>query len=125
MRRNTTSSHQAWLVILTFWLAALLPAAAMAGNALRGELEPWTQLCRSSVVAPAAAKGSADQSHALFTHCSFCTLHAVDGLAPPPAKQTVLLRADLGQVLPERFLSAAVTAHAWRAAPARAPPLKS
>lgn len=119
-----------WMAVLVFWLAALLPAASMGAQALSGDLAPWTQICRSSVVGPRAAElragladsGIDDQDHALFQHCAFCHLHQ-DVLPLPPVPGVLPLRTELRHGLPERFYSAAVTAHAWRGAPARAPPL--
>ncbi|OWQ87553.1 hypothetical protein CDN99_18325 [Roseateles aquatilis] len=119
------------MVALTFWLAALLPAASMAAQALGGELAPWTQICRSSVVGPRAAElsdslansGNTDQDHALFQHCAFCHLHQ-DAMPLPPVPAVAPLRPELRFGLPERFYSAPVTAHAWRIALARAPPPK-
>ncbi len=129
MRLHSPSALARWMVALTFWLAALLPAAAMAAQALDGDLAPWTQICRASVVGPRAAElregladsGVNDQDHALFQHCAFCHLHQ-DALPLPPVPVILPLRAELRHGLPERFLSAPVTAHAWRSAPARAPP---
>lgn len=117
------------MVALTFCLAALLPAMSMAAQALNGDLAPWTQICRSSVVGPRAAElsegladsGVTDQDHVLFQHCAFCHLHQ-DALPLPPMPTVLPLRAELRHGLPERFYSAPVTAHAWRAAPARGPP---
>ena len=129
MRSQMPSLAARWMTVLVFWLAAVLPAASMAAQALNGDLAPWTQICRSSVVGPRAAElragladsGVDDQDHALFQHCAFCHLHQ-DTLPPPPVPQVPPLRIELSHAKPERFLSAAVTAHAWRSAPARAPP---
>lgn len=130
MRPQMPSLAARWMTVLVFWLAALLPAASMAAQALNGNLAPWTQICRSSVVGPRAAElragladsGVDDQDHALFQHCAFCHLHQ-DALPFPPATAATPLRTELRHGLPERFLSAATTAHAWRHALARAPPL--
>lgn len=127
------SNPARWLVLLTFWLAALMPAWAMASAALSGELAPWTQLCRASVIAPRASGQDAEalalreaasemaQDMGLFQHCPFCHLQA-QSLTLPPAPGLAPLRQDLRHGLPERFYSAAHTPHAWRHAPARAPP---
>lgn len=136
-----------WMVVLTFWLAALLPAVSMAARALDQDIVPWAPVCgpsfnalgasadsgRSSAdtasIASAAndandapTGGAIDQEHSLLQHCPFCHLHQ-DALPLPPTHEVAPLRTELRHGLPERFLSASVTAHAWRAAPARAPPL--
>lgn len=118
-----------WLVVLTFWLGAIAPAMSMALAAQRGELAPWAQLCRSSLVSPRALAGefgqapSDDQAtHAMFKHCSFCSLHQQDLALPPPAAPAMALIQGLRFGPPERFFSADRTAHAWRHAHARAPP---
>jgi hypothetical protein len=130
MRLHSPTAFARWMTVLVFWLAALLPAASMAAQALNGDLAPWTQICRSSVVGPRAAElragladsGVDDQDHALFQHCAFCHLHQ-DAVPLPPVPAVLPLRTELRHGLPERFFSATVTAHAWRSAPARAPPL--
>lgn len=101
----------------------------MALAAQRGELAPWAQLCRSSLVSPRAAAGEFGQvpaedqaTHAMFKHCSFCSLHQQDLALPPPAAPTLALMEGLRFGPPERFFSADQTAHAWAHAPARAPP---
>lgn len=130
MRLHSPTLFARWMAVLVFWLAALLPAASMAAQALNGDLAPWTQICRSSVVGPRAAElragladsGADDQDHALFQHCAFCHLHQ-DALPLPPMPAVLPLRTELRHGMPERFYSASVTAYAWRSAPARAPPL--
>ncbi|MBB3292044.1 hypothetical protein FHT39_000683 [Mitsuaria sp. BK045] len=129
MRLRFPSASVRWMAVLVFWLAAVLPAASMAAQALSGELAPWTQICRSSLVGPRAAElreglagsGVEDQDHVLFQHCAFCHLHQ-DALPLPPVPGGLAPRVELREGLPERFFSAAVTAHVWRRAPARAPP---
>lgn len=140
-----------WMVVLTFWLAALLPAVSMAARALNQDIVPWAPVCgpsfnalgaSSTSIAPAAddadasaavaaikgagndasTGGAIDQAHSLLQHCPFCHLHQ-DALPLPPTHEVAPLRTELRHGLPERFLSASVTAHAWRAAPALAPPL--
>jgi len=118
-----------WLVILSFWLGAVAPAMSMALAAQRGELAPWTQLCRASLVSPRAQVGEFGQTpgedqatHAMFKHCGFCSLHQQDLALPPPVPAPIFLIEGLRFGPPERFFSAEQTAHAWRQAPARAPP---
>lgn len=117
------------LVLLTFWLAALLPAAVMAAQAAHGDLAPWTQLCRSSVVSPRAAElragltsaGESPQDHGLFQHCPFCQAHQTPW-ALPPGEPSPWQPPALTHAHPARFFTAPHTPHAWRTALARAPP---
>lgn len=129
-----------WMVVLTFWLAALLPAVSMAARALDQDIVPWAPVCganfnlmgatvdaasassASGGSSDASTGGAIDQEHSLLQHCPFCHLHQ-DALPLPPTAPLLPLRTELCHGLPERFFSASVTAHAWRAAPARAPPL--
>lgn len=127
--RRLPAARLRWLVILTFWLGALAPAFSMALAAQRGDLAPWTQLCRSSLISPRALAGEFGRSaaddpatHAMFKHCSFCGLHQQDLALPPPALPSTVLIEGLRFGPPERFYSADRTAHAWRLAAARAPP---
>lgn len=118
-----------WLVLLTVLLGTLMPTLSQALALARGEVTVWSQICRASVVSPragqsliAAKKASEkDSLHGMFEHCPFCAVHAQD-LAPPPADLSLALRLELKPELPARFLSAAVTAHAWAPALARGPP---
>ena len=120
------------LLILSLLLATLAPAMSQALAAVRGDVAAWSQICRSSLVSPRAGasllanKAAAEKEslHGLFEHCPYCGLHAQD-LAPPPAAVPVALRLSLRHELPERFFSAAVTAHAWAPALARGPPTRA
>lgn len=117
-----------WLVVLTFWLAACAPAVSLALAAERGELPPWTQLCRSSLVGPRAQPAAAaiqpdeNGTHGLFAGCAWCGLHAQDLSLPPPAAPALTLRQELREPLPARGLSTVMLRAAWPSAPARAPP---
>ncbi|MDM4766210.1 DUF2946 domain-containing protein [Pelomonas sp. SE-A7] len=130
MQTLSRSTMLRWMVVMTFWLGAVVPAFGMAWAAQQGELAPWTQLCRSSLVSPRAevtsfSQGGQDDqaSHAMFKHCAWCALHQQDLAAPPPlAVPAFQPLPGLRFGLPERFFSAELTAHAWRPAAARAPP---
>ncbi|WP_067061800.1 DUF2946 family protein [Roseateles chitosanitabidus] len=134
MRLAARTSLARWMVLVTFWLASLMPAVSMAARALDQDIVPWAPVCGASfnplgasvdaATAPddRPAGGALDQEHSLLQHCPFCHLHQ-DALPLPPAPGVPPLRTELRHGLPERFFSASVTAHAWRAAPARAPPL--
>jgi len=122
-----------WIVLMAVWLGVCAPALSMTLAVLRGEVMPWTQVCRASVVSPRALGGSwqagtaqdegANKDHGLFKHCAYCTQAQAQDLAPPPVPAPLLLRTELRHAMPERFFSAPHTAHVWRAAQARAPPL--
>lgn len=111
------------MVVLTFWLSALAP---MVSQALAAADPARAEICSSATAAlrrgDAGEAGKAPGLQHLFQHCAMCSLHAHDLALPPDATPTEL-RQDLGQAAPERFLSAAATAHAWRSGQARAPPL--
>nr|WP_316638501.1 DUF2946 family protein [uncultured Roseateles sp.] len=114
---------QAWFAIATLLLGMLAPSISAAVSHLRGDYR-WQEICRSA--ASPQAGGAQQQGEALDMllsgHCAMCHLHHAD-LAPPPAAAPVLQLEGLDFAMPERFYSAPHTAHAWRAAPARAPPL--
>lgn len=129
MRSPLASRTARCLLILSLLLATLAPALSQALAAARGDVAAWSQICRSSLVSPragasvVASKAAAEKEslHGLFEHCPFCGLH-VQVIAPPPTAVPMALRLNLRHELPERFLSAAVTAHAWAPALARGPP---
>lgn len=105
------------MVVLTFWLMALLPSLSRAlvddGGAATARL--LGQLC-------SAADAGRVPPHLLLEHCPLCSPQAQQDLAPPPPAALPALRMDLGHRLPERFLSASAPLHAWDQARARAPP---
>jgi len=105
------------MVVLTFWLFALAPTLSQAMQGLGGA----APADRSSICSNNSGPQQPDAAEHLFQHCPLCALHAQD-LAPPPAPDAPVLRQDLGQSMPERFLSAAADQHAWAARQARAPP---
>lgn len=126
MRRHLHEPWLRWMVIATFWLAALVPALGLTRAALAGELPPLGALCSSGMASAAsAADGKMPDAPTAQTSmaadCPFCWLQA-QGLALPPAPPRMPLASDNFLELPERFLSAPRTAHAWRHTPARAPP---
>lgn len=111
------------MVVLTFWLSALAPMVSQAVAATRAPGQSWADIC-STASAESGDAGTSSEHAALqhlFQHCPMCSLHAQDLTLPPSAIEAPL-RQDLGQAAPERFLSAAVTLHAWRPSQARAPP---
>ncbi|MDN3922735.1 DUF2946 domain-containing protein [Roseateles violae] len=118
---------QAWFAIAILLLGALAPSISAALSHARGDALAWQEICSSSATPRGAAKQAPAQPSSLdlltMGHCAMCHLHASDLALPPPAAQALALRLDLGFAMPERFYSANGTPHAWRKAPARAPPL--
>jgi hypothetical protein len=128
LRRPGLTSR--WLVNLCLLYAMLAPAASQALAWARGDALAWSQVCRSSVVAPRAEKRSPegareqDPTHGLLAHCPFCGLQVQD-LAPPPAgDMPVLQLLPLRFDMPARFYSAPQGVHVWRPAQSRAPPAR-
>lgn len=115
---------QAWFALAILVLGMLAPSIGVALSQLRGDTG-WQDICRSAA-SPRAQTEVQQQGEALKMllngHCAMCHLHSDDLALPPPPTPTVLLLNALDHVMPERFFSAPRTAHAWRAAPARAPP---
>lgn len=120
-----------WLATLALVFAALAPALSHALARATGASEMvevctvmgsrWVAVNADSNAGPADPMGAAASS---FDHCPYCHL-AGQGMAPPPAPPAQM-QPPLGREgLPERFFSAACTAHVWRAAQPRAPPLFS
>lgn len=122
MSRRRPALHRlhAWFAIAILLLGALAPSISAAVSHARGDTA-WQEICRSSA-SPRSADTQTDALDLLVMgHCAMCHLHALD-LALPPAQPRMPLLEGLSFPMPERFYSASVTAFAWRAAPARAPP---
>lgn len=115
---------QAWFALAILVLGMLAPSISAALSQARGDTS-WQDICRSAA-SPRAETESEQQGEALKKlmngHCAMCHLHSADLALPPPAPPIVVLLSALDHAMPERFFSAPRTAHAWRAAPARAPP---
>lgn len=117
---------QAWIAIAVLLLGMLAPSISAALSHVRGDSR-WQDICSSSARSGGATGGadSAALDMLLAGHCALCHLHASDVALPPAPPATLTLRGDLAFAMPERFYSAPATPHAWRAAPARAPPLST
>ncbi len=116
---------QAWFAIAILLLGMLAPSISVALSHARGD-SSWQDICRSS--ASAGVRSDAQQQGEALKmlvngHCAMCHLQAFDLLAPPPVEPVLHLQGQLAHAMPERFYSAPRSVHAWRAAPARAPPL--
>lgn len=108
-----------------FVLALLAPGISTALAHARGDFSAWQDICRSPSAdsSQAAEPGGAALKLLAEGHCPACHLNWTDLAAPPQPDLTPVLRTDLAFSAPERFWSAPRTAHAWVAAPARAPPV--
>lgn len=124
---HARARRQSWWWLAVLCLGLLAPGISAALAHARGDFSAWQDVCRAP-----AARGKAAEPQPIEKalqvlaegHCAACHLHWTD-LPAPPAPADVDLRADLAFAAPERFWSAPATAHAWRPAAARAPPLLS
>ncbi|MDL2336688.1 MAG: DUF2946 family protein [Pseudomonadota bacterium] len=122
-----------WLALLAVLALALLPTVSHALAAARGQAA-WAEVCTprgARLVAAASADGELQQEQGApassafhLEHCPLCALSTGD-LGPAPSSSTLLPPTPSGVQLPERFLQAPCTPHAWRSAQPRAPPFVS
>lgn len=119
------------LVLLSLWFGALAPALSQVIAAERGELTPFTQVCRASLVSPRAQQGEWPgggrqdvEDHGLGAHCKFCAAHQQDLALPPPALRARPVEVRVLALRPERFLSAPARRSVWQPAHPRGPPLE-
>lgn len=117
------------LVLLSLWFGALAPALSQVVAAQRGELTPFTQVCRASLVSPRAQQGEwpdggrqTVEDHGLSAHCKFCAAHQQDLALPPPVLRTHPMGVRVLALLPERFLSSPAQRTVWQPALSRGPP---
>ena len=117
-----TARRSAWWFVAVFVLGLLAPGISAALAHARGDFSAWQDVC--SATAGARQSGDADAALDLLAkgHCPACHIGTAD-LASPPTLPPPLLRSDLLLQAPERFWRAPVTAHVWRPASARAPPV--
>jgi len=121
--RRHPRAYAAWLLAVLV-LGLLAPGISAALAHARGDFSAWQDICRTPAVAGKAAQPKPLEKALdvlAHGHCAACHIQAGD-LAGPPAAPELELRNDLVLEAPERFWTAPVTAHAWRAASARAPP---
>lgn len=111
-----------WLALLAMCFGALAPTVsrAMASGASGAD---WVEIC-SAQGTKRVALGTQDTLVIDLDHCPYCTLDARGSAAPPPSMQSWLPPA-VAEAVPQRFLSAARTAHPWCSAQPRAPPSHS
>jgi hypothetical protein len=121
-----------WLAVLALAFSALAPAISHALARASGS-EHWVEVCtaqgsrwvqleEAGPGAPGSDTGEPLAGH--HDHCPCCP-NGSQGMAPPPATAPLPLRLTLSEGPPQRFLTAPRTAHVWRAALARAPPLST
>lgn len=126
---HARARRQSWWLLAVFVLGLLAPGISAALAHARGDFSVWQDICRSPAsraLQPTPEQGPADAALDLLAHghCPACHLSGASLAGPPPAP-ALALRIDLCFAAPERFWSAARTAHAWRYAAARAPPVLS
>lgn len=123
---HARTRRHSWWWLAVFVLGMLAPGISAALAHSRGDFSAWQDICRSASSPSAMKPKPLEAALDLLAkgHCPACHLAAAD-LAPPPTSQLPLLRSELVFEAPERFWSAPVTAHAWRPAAARAPPLQA
>jgi hypothetical protein len=119
-----TARRSAWWLVAVFLLGVLAPGISAALAHARGDFSAWQDVCRAPTATQAVKPKPIEAALDLLAkgHCPACHLGTAD-LATPPAAPLLVLRDDLVLEAPERFWTAPVTAHAWRPANARAPPL--
>lgn len=119
--------HLSWIAALAILLAALAPwisqARGSAGFAqLMSDWPAWQAICSATAATDPAkdmpGTGGADHG----AHCPFCLPHPGDLGLPLAALPAPVLPDAAMAGLPQRFLQAPATAHAWRSSQPRAPP---
>lgn len=114
----------AWIALCAMLMATLAPAVSQA----LGSGPSWIEVCTaqgSRWVASAdddASSTPKPSGEHLLEHCPYCSLHT-PALGLPPSPMRMLPADPLGRAVPQAFLSAPRTLHAWVRAQPRAPPL--
>ena len=115
------------MALAAMWFGALAPTVSHALWA--NDASAWAEVCTTQGARWVSLADDADglpdprqsPSAGVFEHCPYCTIGSTDWAPPPTLSASNPGPAgDAGP--PERFLSAAHTAHAWRVAQPRAPP---
>lgn len=119
-----------WLACCAILLGALAPAIS---HAVQLDVpDGWTEICsvtgaklvRIADGETRAKPGPADSGLHVYSHCPYCALH-VDALGLPPVAPALPALLPLNFEVPELFLLAPRTLHAWATAQPRAPPLNA
>lgn len=118
-----------WIACFAILLSALAPAISHAVQ--RDAPAGWTEICSFTGAKlvrlddGGSGKPEPGQSQAhVLEHCPYCALH-VDALGLPPAAPAGPELLPLSFHVPELFLLAPHTLHAWASAQPRAPPLQA
>lgn len=117
-----------WIAALAILLAALAPWISQArGGAGFAQLmqdgPAWQAICSATgPAADPAAQGLPGTAADHGAHCPFCLPHPGDLGLPVVALPAPALADAMTAELPQRFLRAPATAHAWRSSQPRAPP---
>ncbi|MFO1219922.1 MAG: DUF2946 domain-containing protein [Burkholderiaceae bacterium] len=115
-----------WIVIVAMLLASLAPALSQAVGV--ADHHSWVEVCTPQgstwVRADAGDAGGAPSAAHLIDHCPYCSIH-LPALALPPPPAAVAPACNARDALPQAFLQAPRTLHAWSPAHPRAPPLRA
>ncbi|NUZ07388.1 DUF2946 domain-containing protein [Piscinibacter koreensis] len=115
-----------WIAVLAMLLGSLAPSVTYALGSSMGA--SWIEICttQGSKWIRAGDDGSerAPGSAHPFEHCPYCSLNT-PALGMPPAAIAAHLPLRLAHEVPQAFLAAPRTLHAWASAQPRAPPLFS
>ncbi|WP_137938093.1 DUF2946 domain-containing protein [Chitinivorax sp. B] len=115
-----------WLAILAVLMGALVPTISYAMKTPSAE-SGWVEVCTANGMKWINTAGAlVDSPSSLpsdhhIKHCPYCNLHT-DQADLPPAASLSLPVMPFTSLVPDRFLSAHTTLHAWVAVQPRAPP---
>ena len=122
--RRLTRRFASWIAVLAILMSALAPAVSHAlGTAGTAS---WIEVCTSQgskwVQSNDEPGGdSAPGAEHALEHCPYCSIHP-NAVGIPPAPLQALPAAGLAHAVPQAFLAAPRTLHAWVSAQPRAPP---
>ncbi|MEI2678917.1 MAG: DUF2946 domain-containing protein [Burkholderiaceae bacterium] len=125
--RRLTRRFACWMAVLAVLMAALAPAISHALGTTGAT--SWTEVCTaqgSRWVQEDGARGGdpAPGAQHAFEHCPYCSFHSHE-VGIPPAPLRALPASEPAPAVPQAFLAAPRTLHAWLSAQPRAPPLFS
>ena len=109
----------AWLALLLFALATLVPTVSRAMALAQGQVAPWATVC--STADSAGRSGPADALQHLTDHCPACHLQT-DSVAPPPSASAGLALRPAATLRPQAAAQAPTAAARWSGGQPRAPP---
>lgn len=108
----------AWLALLLFALATLMPTVSRAMAHLQGQIAPWAAVCAAADAGNRGEPG--DALLHLTAHCPACHLQA-DSMPPPSAPASLALPRAAAQP-PQMAALAPAAAAPWSSGQPRAPP---